>query len=70
VYRIEKRKRIIKQTNMSRRKNGVNKSKVARLNEINLIDSKMRRNKYKNDELAFSTLEQRRKTLCQQMKGK
>ena len=55
---------------MSRRKNGVNKSKVARLNEINLIDSKMRRNKYKNDELAFGTLEQRRRTLCQQMKGK
>ena len=25
---------------MSRRKNGVNKSKLARLNEINLIDSK------------------------------
>lgn len=55
---------------MSRRKNGVNKSKVARLNEINLIDSKMKRSKYKNDSLVFSTLEQRRKTLCQQMKSK
>ena len=55
---------------MSRRRNGVNKSKLARLNEINLIDSKMKRSKYKNDDLVFSTLEQRRKTLCQQMKGK
>jgi len=55
---------------MSRRKNGVNKSKLARLNEINLIDNKMKRNKYKNDDLAFGVLEQRRKTLCQQMKSK
>jgi hypothetical protein len=55
---------------MSRRKNGVNKSKLARLNEINLIDSKMKRSKYKNEDLVLSTLEQRRKTLCQQMKGK
>ena len=55
---------------MSRRKNGVNKSKVARLNEINLIDRKMKRSKYKNDGLVFNTLEQRRKTLCQQMRGK
>ena len=70
MHRIKERKRIIKQTNMSRRKNGVNKSKLARLNEINLIDSKMKRSKYKNDDLVFSTLEQRRKTLCQQMKGK
>ena len=55
---------------MSRRKNGVNKSKLARLNEINLINSKMKKNKYKNDDLAFGALEQRKKTLCQQLKGK
>ncbi len=55
---------------MSRRKNGVNKSKLTRLNEINLIDSKMKRSKYKNDDLALRTLEQRRETLCQQMKSK
>lgn len=53
---------------MSRRRNGVNKSRLERLNEINLIDSKMKRGKYKTDELALSTLMSRRKTLCNQLK--
>ena len=30
----------------------------------------MKKNKYKNDDLAFGALEQRKKTLCQQLKGK
>ena len=54
---------------MSRRKNGVNKSKLARLNEINLIDNKMKRSKYKDDALALGVLEQRRKTICNQLKN-
>ena len=55
---------------MSRRRNGVNKSKLERLNELNLIDSKMKRKKYKDDALALGVLEQRRKTICQQLKTK
>jgi hypothetical protein len=53
---------------MSRRKNGVKKDKLARLEEINKIDKRLKRVKNNPDEVA--KLMSRRKTLRQQLKTK
>jgi len=53
---------------MSRRKNGTNKTQLAKLNELNLIDKKLKR--YKNDEEETSRLISKRNTIRQQLKTK
>ena len=53
---------------MSRRKNGVNKDRRARLNEINKIDRRMKKIKDNPDEQ--SKLLSKRNTLRQQLKTK
>ena len=53
---------------MSRRKNGVNKQRLAKLNEINLIDRRLKR--FKNNEDETSRLMSKRNTLRQQLKTK
>lgn len=53
---------------MSRRKNGVRKSMLEKLNEINYIDKKMKRRKFREDELEFSKLMSRRNLLRSQLK--
>ena len=60
-----KRKRIIKSTIMSRRKNGVKKDRVAKLDEINTIDRKLKRNKSEDE---TNRLRSRRLTLVNQLK--
>ena len=41
---------------MSRRKNGTNKLKLEKLNEINVIDKKLKRRKVKNNEDEYNRL--------------
>jgi hypothetical protein len=53
---------------MSRRRNGVRKSMLEKLNEINAIDKKMKRRKFRKDELEFSKLMSRRNLLRSQLK--
>ena len=53
---------------MSRRKNGINKQKLAKLNEINLIDKRLKR--FKNNEEKTSQLMSKSNTLRQQLKTK
>jgi hypothetical protein len=53
---------------MSRRRNGVRKSMLEKLNEINHIDKKMKRRKFREDELEFSKLMSRRNLLRSQLK--
>ena len=53
---------------MSRTKNGTNKQKLAKLNEINLIDKRLKR--FKNNEEKTSQLMSKRNTLRQQLKTK
>ena len=53
---------------MSRRRNGVRKSMLEKLNEINAIDKKMKRRKAKEDENEFSKLMSRRNLLRSQLK--
>ena len=53
---------------MSRRRNGVRKSKLGKLNEINVIDKKMRRRKFREDELELEKLMSRRNLLKSQLK--
>jgi len=54
---------------MSRRKNGVRKSMLEKLNEINAIDKKIKRRKFREDELEFNKLMSRRDMLRTQLKG-
>tara|TARA_R100001015_G_C4462251_1_gene48748 strand:- start:283 stop:450 length:168 start_codon:yes stop_codon:yes gene_type:complete len=54
---------------MSRRKNGTNKLKLEKLNEINVIDKKLKRRKVKNNEDEYNRLMSRRNTLRTQLKG-
>ena len=53
---------------MSRRKNGVRKTKLEKLNEINYIDKKLKRRKAKEDENEFNKLMSRRDMLRAQLK--
>ena len=53
---------------MSRRKNGTNKLKLEKLNEINVIDKKLKRRKVKNNEDEYNRLMSRRNTLRAQLK--
>lgn len=53
---------------MSRRKNGVRKTKLEKLNEINDIDKKLKRRKAKEDENEFNKLISRRDMLRAQLK--
>jgi len=53
---------------MSRRKNGVRKIKLEKLNEINDIDKKLKRRKAKEDENEFNKLMSRRDMLRAQLK--
>tara|TARA_R110000824_G_scaffold69361_1_gene178860 strand:- start:174 stop:335 length:162 start_codon:yes stop_codon:yes gene_type:complete len=53
---------------MSRRKNGVRKSMLEKLNEINAIDKKMKRRKAKEDENELNKLMSRRNLLRNQLK--
>jgi hypothetical protein len=50
---------------MSRRKNGVRKDRVAKLDEINVIDKKLKRNKSEDE---TNRLTSRRLTLVNQLK--
>ena len=54
---------------MSRRKNGTTKLKLEKLNEINVIDKKLKRRKVKNNEDEYNRLMSRRNTLRAQLKG-
>ena len=54
---------------MSRRKNGVRKTQLEKLNEINYIDKKMKRRKAKEDENELNKLMSRRSVLRSQLKG-
>lgn len=54
---------------MSRRKNGVRKSMLEKLNEINVIDKKIKRKKFREDELEFNKLMSRRSVLQAQLKN-
>ena len=54
---------------MSRRKKGTNKLKLEKLNEINVIDKKLKRRKVKNNEDEYNRLMSRRNTLRAQLKG-
>ena len=56
------------QRTMSRRKNGVRKIKLEKLNEINDIDKKLKRRKAKEDENEFNKLMSRRDMLRAQLK--
>ena len=53
---------------MSRRRNGVRKSMLEKLNEINAIDKKMKRRKFREDELELNKLMSRRNLLRSQLK--
>ena len=53
---------------MSRRKNGVRKTQLEKLNEINYIDKKMKRRKVKEDENELNKLMSRRNLLRSQLK--
>ena len=53
---------------MSRRKNGVNKMRLEKLNEINYIDKRCKKKKVKEDEAAFKKLMSRRNVLRTQLK--
>jgi len=53
---------------MSRRRNGIRKSMLEKLNEINAIDKKMKRRKFREDELEFNKLMSRRNLLRSQLK--
>jgi hypothetical protein len=53
---------------MSRRRNGARKSMLEKLNEINAIDKKMKRRKFREDELEFNKLMSRRNLLRSQLK--
>ena len=53
---------------MSRRRNGVKKSTLEKLNEINTIDKKLKRRKIKEDELELNRLVSRRDLLRSQLK--
>jgi hypothetical protein len=53
---------------MSRRKNGVRKSMLEKLNEINAIDKKIKRKKFREDEIEFNKLMSRRNLLRNQLK--
>tara|TARA_Y100001963_G_C6575630_1_gene350953 strand:+ start:408 stop:572 length:165 start_codon:yes stop_codon:yes gene_type:complete len=52
---------------MSKR-NARNKQKLEKLNEINYIDKRLKKNKVKNNEEAFNKLLSRRNTLRTQLK--
>ena len=52
---------------MSKR-NARNKQKLEKLNEINYIDKRLKKNKVKNNEEAFNKLLSRRNTLRIQLK--
>ena len=52
---------------MSKR-NGRNKLKLEKLNEINYIDKRLKKNKVKNNQEAFNKLLSRRNTLLTQLK--
>ena len=54
---------------MSRRKNGTNKLKLEKLNEIKVIYKKLKRRKVKNNEDEYNRLMSRRNTLRAQLKG-
>ena len=54
---------------MSRRKNGTTKLKLEKLNEINVIDKKLKRRKVKDNEDEYNKLMSRRNTLRAQLKG-
>ena len=54
---------------MSRRKNGTTKLKLEKLNEINVIDKKLKRRKVKDNEDEYNRLMSRRNTLRTQLKG-
>ena len=53
---------------MSRRRNGVRKDRVAKLDAINTLDKKIKRKKLKEDEL--EKLLSQRKSLMNQLKAK
>ena len=53
---------------MSRRRNGVRKSRLDKLNEINVIDKKRKRRKCREDELELEKLTSRRNLLKSQLK--
>ena len=53
---------------MSRRRNGVRKLMLEKLNEINAIDKKMKRRKAKEDENELNKLMSRRNLLRNQLK--
>ena len=52
---------------MSKR-NARNKQKLEKLNEINYIDKRLKKNKVKNNQEAFNKLMSRRNTLRAQLK--
>jgi hypothetical protein len=54
---------------MSRRKNGTTKLKLEKLNEINVIDKRLKRRKVKDNEDEYNKLMSRRNTLRAQLKG-
>ena len=54
---------------MSRRKNGTTKLKLEKLNEINVIDKKLKRRKVKDNEDEYNRLMSRRNTLRAKLKG-
>ena len=54
---------------MSRRKNGTTKLKLEKLNEINVIDKKLKRRKVKDNEDEYNRLMSRRNTLRAQLKA-
>ncbi len=53
---------------MSRRKNGVRKTLLEKLHEINAIDKKLKRKKFRENELEFNKLMSRRNVLRNQLK--
>jgi hypothetical protein len=53
---------------MSRRKNGVRKTLLEKLHEINAIDKKLKRRKAKESKDEFNKLMSRRNTLRAQLK--
>ncbi len=55
---------------MSRRKNGANKDKLLKLNEINQIDRRLKKKKVRENEDAIEQLLSRRNKLTDQLKTK
>ena len=53
---------------MSRRKNGANKDKLLKLNEINQIDRRLKKRKIRENKVEIEKLLSRRSTLTNQLK--